>query len=249
MLWLQSTITPPTAVRDDLVKGIAAGVLGLVGSLASLLFAWLKERDVLAKRAAAIETAVNRLAFWDMWLKNVVLLHADSELADRQSEAKRQLDALANEVDELYSLKRVNGKRHDLIAAFDAKKARISPIGRALLLYRPARPRAWIPRAFFYGFLIVGPLQCATVVYQYLNEPSLKYFKERAGRLQGPHMTDYERGQIASDNEAIRGAQKEYLQIFTTVLIGTICLPLIFRKASVLLERPRSPESLPDLHS
>lgn len=89
MLWLQST--PPSILSDDVIKGLVAGSLALLGSLATLLVTWLRDRDAIAIRSKRIEDATKRVIFWDGWLRAIEPLTPDSEKSLQREHVYRQL--------------------------------------------------------------------------------------------------------------------------------------------------------------
>jgi hypothetical protein len=140
---------------DLIITNLAAGALGLIGTLLTLAAGWLKERENSAKRSQRLDEAIKRVTFWEGWLKAIEPLDSGSEAAVWKDRARKQILSASDAIELLL--------HDDAIPKNLAKKEEDFLLWRQelpwwrrwLLLYKPARERAWIPRAIFYGYLIV----------------------------------------------------------------------------------------------
>jgi hypothetical protein len=129
-------------------KELITAMVGAGGALASTLITavvgWLKDRGEVARRLSRLDDAGKRVAFLRTWAE------ARDELAPADAERTRnqvilQLDSIMDEF-------RTVSAQHaasPALAASEKRKA-VGWFRKALLLYKPIRWRAWVPRIFFY---------------------------------------------------------------------------------------------------
>jgi hypothetical protein len=145
------------ALKDDLVKGLAGGVLGLVGTIATVVVGSLKDRDITTKRAQQLDEATKRLAFWEAWLKVVGLLDFEQEGVAWKEQAKGEILSASNAVQLLFkplAAAKVKEGEAEAPHALSMPKWR-----RWLLLYWPPKGkgvRSFVPRVLFYIYAITG---------------------------------------------------------------------------------------------
>jgi hypothetical protein len=147
-------------ISDDLIKGIVAGGLGLIGSLLPVVFNWLKDRDVRATRSRELDEAIKVVAFWQAWhvASNAIGTPIDAETRSRATD---QLELAGKKVDSLFEFWRPTTYLRQIDRdTFIQKRKSLSFPQRWLLLYKPGRRVAWIPRlvllAYIPAFLLVG---------------------------------------------------------------------------------------------
>ena len=134
---------------DDVQKALVAGAFGLVGTLIPAAISWSHDRDAASSRTRTLEEATKRLAFWEQWLKlsSLVVVPDDPTPAQLQNELQLlreivQRDSLLAHSQQM----RLRGKSTE----FQNRLGDLPFWRRLLLLYKPGRPNAWIPRLFFY---------------------------------------------------------------------------------------------------
>jgi len=134
---------------DDVQKALVAGAFGLVGTLIPAAISWSHDRDAASARTRTLDEATKRLAFWEQWLKlsNLVVVPDDPTPAQLQNELQLlreivQRDSLLSHTQQM----RLRGKSTE----FQNRLDDLPVWRRLLLLYKPGRPNAWIPRLFFY---------------------------------------------------------------------------------------------------
>jgi hypothetical protein len=90
------------AISDDVVKGLVAGGLGLLGTLATVAYGWLKDRDDISKRANELEEATKVIAFWQSWFTacNELGLTMDEQARDL---ARDQIDTASERMASLFA--------------------------------------------------------------------------------------------------------------------------------------------------
>lgn len=142
-------------LSSDVIKGLASGALALAGTLISLAASWAKELNASAQRMRALEEATKRATFWDTWLKaQLAAANANDEVSELKMRARAELSAAAIPIEEAYrqpaGLAPASRIDRTNYAAFQRSVPRLR---RWLLLYKPPRPIAWVPRVFFYLIL------------------------------------------------------------------------------------------------
>jgi hypothetical protein len=147
------------SIRDDVIKGLVAGGLGLAGTVITAALSWIKDRDQSANRIRVIEEANKRVRFWDSWSKMITPLGAAEEAEQWRSKAKAEALDASKSVEAIFASHSVV---QDLARSsdFQSRRKAIPSFRRWLLLYKPPRALAWLPRLFFYiyGVLIVVSL-------------------------------------------------------------------------------------------
>ena len=94
MIWLHIQNAqggPPNSTRDDLIKGLAAGALGLIGTVVTILVGWLKDRDTSTTRLRQLDEASKRVAFWETWYKAIAPLDSGNDLDFWRARARTQM--------------------------------------------------------------------------------------------------------------------------------------------------------------
>lgn len=151
---IPTTLTAAHDIRPILL----AGCFGLAGTLIPIFISWSKERDVVSQRSRQLDEAIRRVQFWDQWLKlsTVIGDPADDIARQRvQHELEMLCQLLGGASAQLHSEQVV---LQDSTTAFQTKLKNMSFIRRLLLLYKPARNIAWIPRVFFFFFIAMASL-------------------------------------------------------------------------------------------
>ncbi len=139
----------------DIRPILLAGCFGLAGTLIPIFISWSKERDVVSQRSRQLDEAIRRVQFWDQWLKLSTVIGDPAEDIARQRvqhELEMLCQLLGGASAQLHSEQVV---LKDNTTAYQSKLQNVSFVRRLLLLYRPARNIAWIPRVFFFFFILV----------------------------------------------------------------------------------------------
>ncbi len=160
--WKVSEGSPDGSLERSRTRS-RAGLFGLVGTLVPAALAWTRERDVASRRLRQLDEASRRIQFWDQWLKLSTQLNdpADRSCVERvQQEISylgRIIESDSRDVHDQISQQR------DATIVFQ-RKVHLLPVWREwLLLYRPARPLAWLPRIFFFAGLFLALLLLLTL--------------------------------------------------------------------------------------
>jgi len=144
------------AISSEVMRSLIPGALGLAGTLISIVFSWAKELNASAQRMRALDEATRRTAFWDAWLKaHLATSEANEDVEMLKSRVRAELSAAASPVEEAYRQRAalVHPGNVDRAAYQDFRRS-LSRSRRWLLLYKPPRALAWVPRLFFYGSLV-----------------------------------------------------------------------------------------------
>jgi hypothetical protein len=101
MIWFDPTASHvgQSSLRDSLITALVSGFWVFVGTVATLVFSWLKDRDDFAKRTREIDEATKRVAFWNSWLKTLSLTKVDNNNASLKEHARQQIIAVADDLD------------------------------------------------------------------------------------------------------------------------------------------------------
>lgn len=138
---------------------LATVAIGLIGTLVSLSAAWAKDLNATAQRIRVLEDAMKRAQFWDTWSKALATVDPEANTADLKAQLKAEILAAAEPVQLLFRKPPENAPRLAGLAEFLSFRSSLSRFRRWLLLYKPPRGRAWVPRIFFYYYVMTIPLR------------------------------------------------------------------------------------------
>jgi hypothetical protein len=138
---------------------LATLAIGLIGTLVSLSAAWAKDLNATAQRMRVLEDATKRALFWDTWSKALATVDPEANTADLRAQLKAEILAAAEPVHQLFRKPPANAPRVTSLAGYLSFRSSLSRFRRWLLLYKPPRGRAWVPRIFFYYYLMTIPLR------------------------------------------------------------------------------------------
>jgi hypothetical protein len=138
---------------------LATVAIGLVGTLVSLSAAWAKDLNATAQRIRVLEDAMKRAQFWDTWSKALATVDPEANTADLKAQLKAEILASAEPVQQLFHKTPANTPSLAGLADYLSFRSSLSRFRRWLLLYKPPRGRAWVPRIFFYYYLMTIPLR------------------------------------------------------------------------------------------
>lgn len=138
----------PSWVKPETLLG-GGGLIGAVVSLAGFVGPWLRARSSEQKRLQLLDQAAKQVSFWELWLRAQQLAQPSDRFEAIKSIVQRELDAASQTV--LKATTQVPSAA-SAAAMLAPAGARPSGIRRWLLLYRPPRAWAWIPRVFFYMY-------------------------------------------------------------------------------------------------
>jgi hypothetical protein len=128
-------------MTQDIAKALVGGLIGLFSTLLTKWAAELGEAHRIEARLKRIDEATKHVAFWELWLRTQSVVRSAEEMCDLKAMAQKELDGASQLVVAVHHEMQPENTQH-----------RVSPsaLRRAVLLYAPARQRAWIPRVFFY---------------------------------------------------------------------------------------------------
>lgn len=252
MIWQQihaaTEAAAPGSTKDDLIKGIAAGALGLIGTLATVVVSWLKDRDISATRLRELDEASKRVAFWDAWFKALTLFEHQPKSLDWQELAKAEILSASVAIKKLFAIASVDQLTES--ERWRLRRQKMSSLRRGLLLYSPPRLRAWIPRTIFYIYLLAPAI--FIIQYAQVSEAFRSYVPDLTTRIASlsaiPNPTAEETAirkelQMRYDHLIYEKADRAAHTL--QYVIASIVLALAFRAWSIYLERPRSNSQAP----
>ncbi len=131
-------------------------VIGLVGTLVTVIATWAKDLNSSAHRIRTLDEATKRAVFWDTWSKALAAADPEASLATLTSKVKTEVLAAAESVEKAFHVLAVQqASEAHAIQEHQRSRDSIPRLRRWLLLYKPPRARAWIPRIFFYIYLLL----------------------------------------------------------------------------------------------
>ena len=139
----------------EVEQGLIIGICGLTGTLVPVGLAWTRDRGVASRRMRNLEEAMQRLEFWEKWLKLSTQV-SDPASSTCQERVQQEIAYLGRiiEMDSRDAHEQVSRLR-DATAVYQEKVHGLPLWREWLLFYLPPRPLAWIPRLFLYaGFLL-----------------------------------------------------------------------------------------------
>jgi hypothetical protein len=143
-------------MNPETKRALMAGCFAIAGTLIPILTSWTKDRDTATQRSKQLDEATKRIQFWDQWLKLSTSI-GDAEGAAARQRVQHELDMLcqllAGASAQLHIEQAVVQNRTTI---FQAKLNSLSFPRRVLLLYAPARSIAWLPRIFYFFFLVLA---------------------------------------------------------------------------------------------
>jgi hypothetical protein len=233
MSWLQST--PPNILSDDVVKGLVVGSLALLGSLATLLVTWLRDRDAIAIRSKRIEDATKRVAFWDGWLRAIEPLTPDSEKLLQKEHVYRQLLAASAQIEDLFATTDRLRARVKAYREFEKYRNNLPWFRRWFLLYKPPTVRAWIGRIILYAYTLFVPFY---LPYQGLLVERRGVEEQASHRADAEHLNAEESKRLKT--QMVKRTEHEYLSNLWLAEIVLIIMMIPLRQNCVNLERPKA---------
>ena len=257
MLLADGTLTSNLSISDDLLKGLFAGGLGLLGTLATVAYGWFKDRDETATRVKMLDEATKVVTFWQTYMASVEKLHS-SAFAVSMDNALRNISTASARVEILYAhwhkqSTRLNKAYEDYLEW----RRKLSLLRRLFLLYVPPRRRAWLPRVMFYISLLAFPLLC--VVTKSVWDSTEELRSDVEARIQHKHdilpyyhpeaykdRSANERAELEQTRRDIDGMDRDDLKkvriqeekVLLIPFVG-ILLVLSFRGLSIVQERPK----------
>ncbi len=133
-------------------------VIGLVGTLVTVIATWAKDLNASAHRIRTLDEATKRAVFWDTWSKALAAADPQASQATLTSKVKTEVLAAAETVEKAFHVLAVQqASEAHAIQEHQRSQDSIPRLRRWLLLYKPPRARAWIPRIFFYIYLFYTP--------------------------------------------------------------------------------------------
>ncbi len=141
---------------DEVQKGLVAGAFGLVGTVIPAVVSWSHDRDAASARLRKLDEATKKVAFWEQWL-NLSTQTCDPANRDSISRVQKELGLLAEMLEhDSTQAQAAMLKQRSKSTEFQQKVTAMPLWRRLLLLYKPARPLAWVPRLFFFTGLILA---------------------------------------------------------------------------------------------
>ena len=124
----------------DVLKGLATGLFGLLGTLLTIAVQWLKDRDRHTKRMRELEESCQRVIFWESSVRAI------STLNEKPTEEICQRRASA----EILHATSIVEKLFDKQSGAHYRPKKVGWVRRSLLLYWPPRIIGWFPRLIYY---------------------------------------------------------------------------------------------------
>ncbi len=233
---LPTPTSVPSSAQDDLVRGLAAGALGLIGTVVTLLYGWIKDRDILATRTRQLDEASRRVSFWENWYKAILPLDAGDDSPGWRERARNEMWLASLTIERLFNQ--------------EAQKTttQLPRWRRLLLFYRPPRSRAWFPRVIFYTYFFFFPISIPFQIH-FQNVRSDEYISYEEGKLKelqadksaGPEVVR-EREELQArvgfekSRQSMGGARGIVLYVVFAGLFS-MAFSLLFRWWSVNLEK------------
>jgi len=148
-------MNPSTSYWKDYVIPL----IGLVGTLVTVIATWAKDLNASAHRIRTLDEATKRAAFWDTWSKALAAADPEASSAALTFKVRTEVLAAAESVEKAFhalALQQASEAR----ALQERQRSRdsVSRFRRWFLLYKPPRARAWIPRTFFYLYVVYTPI-------------------------------------------------------------------------------------------
>jgi hypothetical protein len=143
---------------SDYIPGLTLAC-GLVGTLVAVTATWAKDLGASAQRIRILDEATKRALFWDTWSKALANADPEANAADLRSKVKIEIAAAAQSVEEVYHKPATRQpSAHVAVSQYQEHRSSLSRIRRWFLLYKPPRWRAWVPRLFFYIYVLEASL-------------------------------------------------------------------------------------------
>jgi hypothetical protein len=129
--------------------------LAVATALVTIATNWIRERDARVQRAKELDEAIKIVSFWESWLKNIETLKLTVD-EDFRMRAQTQMFDVSRRVEGLVTAFMAGPKPKPTRQEFLVTRRSLPWWRRWLLLYRPGRKWAWVPRIVFYYSITVG---------------------------------------------------------------------------------------------
>jgi hypothetical protein len=233
MLWFDpqtASLAVPGGSLLELFKGLGPALIGLIGTVVTIAGSTLKDHSDSIKRVREIDEAAKVVSFWKTWLEAACSLGTEDEQKLWREKAKKDLEKASARVEGLFpetqSESHLSAKQENFVGW----RRGLPTWRRWLLLYKPPRARAWLPRVIFYLYLVVGPVAVISNAYSELATPfSVRQTEAREAQ------SDSKIQQYIADARTRTPFFLLGLGIGEVVNLG---LALLFRAWSVHLENP-----------
>jgi hypothetical protein len=130
----------PDSAPTSILPGVITAIVGLAGTLATLAFSWIKERDEATKRVKRIEEASKRLAFWDQWWKIQQTIGEVDELSRSKELVRTQIILVTADLTTI----------PQPAPGTEVSRQSVAFSRMILFLYKPRNAVAYLPRVFFW---------------------------------------------------------------------------------------------------
>lgn len=139
--------------------GAIVGLVGLVGTLMTAIATWAKDLNSQGRRIRTLDEATKRVSFWDTWSKALAAADSGQNQAILGSKVKTEVLAAAGSVEKAFhALALEQASEAQAHQKQEQDRGSVNRLRRWFLLYKPARRWAWVPRCFFYIYVIEAPL-------------------------------------------------------------------------------------------
>lgn len=138
--------------RDAIKAAMLTAAAGLLTTLITLLVGWLQERGSASRRLKATEEALKRVQFWEAWHRmRTVIAPGESQGTNDIVASELSLLMQSLKSGESVETEVVHRRREE---EHDYAVSRFGRFRRWFLLYKPLRWFAWIPRFYFYMWVL-----------------------------------------------------------------------------------------------
>jgi hypothetical protein len=152
--------------NPDVLKIIAAPLVGLVPVLISLLMNWLDKRSFTSKRNAELIYVNQRVSFLSNWYNIQEKIGDSEQLLEIKSRLAEDLqDVYDDFTDALVEADNLTKQRKELIQRFK----NTGSFRRYFLLYTPYSASGWVYHTLYYMCLFPFLVWVGIEIYQFLN--------------------------------------------------------------------------------
>lgn len=152
-LFLLANLSPQ--LKDGLIVSVVGSAIGLLGTLVTVAVTLAKDLGASAQRVRTLDEATKRATFWDTWSKALAAVDPEASPAALRSKVKVEVLAAAESVEKAFDvLAAQRASDGQALREHQRSQGSTSWFRRWFLLYKPPRARAWIPRVFFYLYVM-----------------------------------------------------------------------------------------------
>ncbi|HEY4358979.1 MAG TPA: hypothetical protein VGN16_24750 [Acidobacteriaceae bacterium] len=172
MLWFDQSVTADTLkqIKEHRQDILFTSLVTVACSLSPLVVGWFKDRDTAAKRSRLVDDANKQVLFWKNWYEAITSVNPDCDVAERRKRAEQNIHNASVLVESSSQTDASIQTTLHKLRTFEIKRVGLSGIRKVFLLYKPARPLAWIPRVFFWVYLMCTVLFLSMAISVYRGD-------------------------------------------------------------------------------